>query len=47
LRQRLGRCGRQRFTEMFRHEHMTRQLRGLYQRLLTGGGALSEQPAVG
>jgi glycosyltransferase involved in cell wall biosynthesis len=47
LRQRLGRCGRQRFTERFRHQHMTRQLRGLYQRLLTGGGALSEQPTVG
>lgn len=47
LRQRLGRCGRQRFTDVFRHEEMTRQLRGLYQRLLTGGGALSAQPAVG
>lgn len=47
LRRRLGRCGRQRFTEMFRHEHMTRQLRGLYQRLLAGGGALSEQAALG
>lgn len=46
LRQRLGRCGRQRFTEVFRHEQMTRQLRGLYQRLLTSGGALSERPAV-
>jgi len=34
LRQRLGHCGRQRFTEQFRHEHMTRQLRALYQHLL-------------
>lgn len=47
LRQQLGRCGRQRFTDVFRHQEMTRQLRGLYQRLLTGGGALSELPAVG
>jgi len=41
LRQRLGHCGRQRFTEQFRHERMTRQLRALYQRLLEGGGALA------
>jgi glycosyltransferase involved in cell wall biosynthesis len=40
LRQRLGRCGRQRFTEQFRHEHMTRQLRALYERLLARGGDL-------
>ncbi len=46
LRQRLGGNGRQRFTETFRHEHMTRQLRGLYERLLTSGGALSERPVV-
>jgi glycosyltransferase involved in cell wall biosynthesis len=36
LRQRLGACGRERFTEPFRHEVMTRQLRELYQRLLDG-----------
>ncbi len=47
LRQRLGRNGRQRFTELFRHQHMTCQLRGLYERLLTRGGTLSERPAVG
>jgi glycosyltransferase involved in cell wall biosynthesis len=35
LRERLGRCGCERFTEQFRHQHMTRQLRGLYERLLT------------
>ena len=35
LRERLGRAGRERFTEQFRHEHMTRQLRGLYEQLLT------------
>ncbi|MBI3840244.1 MAG: glycosyltransferase family 4 protein [Planctomycetia bacterium] len=34
LRDRFGTQGRQRFTERFRHEHMTRQLRALYQRLL-------------
>lgn len=34
LRQRLGRQGRERFTEQFRHEWMTRQLRELYERLL-------------
>lgn len=47
LRQRLGRNGRQRFTETFRHESMTRQLHGLYERLLAGGGVLSERPVVG
>jgi glycosyltransferase involved in cell wall biosynthesis len=41
LRERLGRCGRQRFTEQFRHEHMTRQLRTLYERLLERGRALT------
>jgi glycosyltransferase involved in cell wall biosynthesis len=41
LRERLGRCGRRRFTGQFRHEHMTRQLRTLYERLLERGGALT------
>jgi glycosyltransferase involved in cell wall biosynthesis len=36
LRQRLGQEGRGRFTETFRHEHMTAQLRALYERLLAG-----------
>jgi glycosyltransferase involved in cell wall biosynthesis len=36
LRNRLGAEGRQRFTDRFRHEHMTRQLRALYQRILSG-----------
>jgi glycosyltransferase involved in cell wall biosynthesis len=36
LRQRLGQEGRRRFTETFRHEHMTAQLRALYERLLAG-----------
>jgi len=35
LRARLGRCGCERFTEQFRHEHMTRRLRALYERLLS------------
>jgi glycosyltransferase involved in cell wall biosynthesis len=34
LRERLGACGRERFTEPFRHEHMTSQLRALYERIL-------------
>ncbi len=34
LRVRLGAEGRRRFTDVFRHEHMTAQLRSLYQRLL-------------
>jgi glycosyltransferase involved in cell wall biosynthesis len=34
LRDRLGLEGRRRFTDRFRHEQMTRQLRLLYQRLL-------------
>ena len=34
LRDRLGQEGRRRFTEVFRHEHMTKQLRKLYQKVL-------------
>ena len=34
MRARLAQCGRERFTEQFRHEHMTRQLRSLYEKLL-------------
>ncbi len=34
LRDRLGQEGRRRFTELFRHEHMTAELRNLYQKLL-------------
>lgn len=34
LRDRLGTEGRRRFTEVFRHERMTAQLRDLYQRIL-------------
>jgi glycosyltransferase involved in cell wall biosynthesis len=35
LRQRLGDEGRRRFTDLFRHDHMTAQLRALYERLLS------------
>ena len=34
LRERFGQCGRARFTDRFRHETMTAQLRQLYERLL-------------
>jgi glycosyltransferase involved in cell wall biosynthesis len=37
LRRRFGVEGRRRFTEVFRHEHMTAQIRALYVRLLEGG----------
>jgi glycosyltransferase involved in cell wall biosynthesis len=36
LRERLGRAGRERFTNQFRHETMTAELRILYARLLAG-----------
>ena len=35
LRNKLGAEGRKRFTEPFRHEHMTSQLRQLYERILS------------
>jgi glycosyltransferase involved in cell wall biosynthesis len=37
LRARLGLAGRERFTEQFRHEYMTRKIRELYERLLREG----------
>ena len=36
-RSRLGGQGRARFTDQFRHETMTRRLRELYGRILSGG----------
>ncbi len=39
LRERLGREGRSRFTERFRHDTMTRQIRALYERLLAAAVA--------
>ena len=37
LRDRLGQEGRRRFADVFRHEHMTEQLRELYQNVLAKG----------
>ena len=34
LRERLGRTGRERFTEQFRHETMTRRIREVYAQVL-------------
>ncbi len=41
LRLRLGQRGRERFTDQFRHETMTRRLREIYQRVLEGTAQLS------
>ncbi len=42
LRERLGAEGRRRFTDQFRHEHMTSQLRALYVRLLSAKHGASD-----
>lgn len=42
LRERLGRRGRERFTDQFRHESMTAQLRRLYERLLGRQGRTTQ-----
>ncbi|MHB8899471.1 MAG: glycosyltransferase family 4 protein [Thermoguttaceae bacterium] len=42
LRRRLGDQGRTRFTDQFRHEEMTRQIRGLYLQLLRQKGRAGE-----
>ncbi len=39
LRETMGKEGRRRFAEQFRHETMTRQLRSLYERLLASHGS--------
>ncbi len=36
LRTRLGSEGRRRFTDQFRHERMTAELRSIYQQILRG-----------
>ncbi|MEX0978044.1 MAG: glycosyltransferase, partial [Pirellulales bacterium] len=41
LRERLGAQGRLRFTDRFRHEHMSQQLRSLYERILAAHGSTS------
>jgi len=38
LRERLGRTGRERFTDQFRHETMTRQIRDVYAKVLKRAG---------
>jgi len=47
LRDRLGAEGQRRFVEVFRHEAMTRQLRALYERLLTCAHQETRQPRQG
>ncbi len=42
LRERLGRAGRERWTEVFRHERMSQSLRALYSRLLLSDSACPE-----
>jgi glycosyltransferase involved in cell wall biosynthesis len=42
LRQRMGSEGQLRFTDLFRHETMTRQIRELYCRILRGSSAQSD-----
>jgi glycosyltransferase involved in cell wall biosynthesis len=37
LRERLGRTGRERFVDQFRHETMTRRIREVYAGLLASG----------
>jgi glycosyltransferase involved in cell wall biosynthesis len=46
VRRRLGAHGRERFTAQFRHEHMTRALRALYEKLLAAGSALPQSEAL-
>ncbi len=38
LRRRFGQAGRERFSDQFRHETMTRRIRELYERVLAGQG---------
>ncbi|MEM9828458.1 MAG: glycosyltransferase, partial [Planctomycetota bacterium] len=38
LRRRLGQTGRDRFTDVFRHQTMTRRVREQYQRVLDASG---------
>ncbi len=42
MRDRFGQKGRRRFADVFRHEHMTEQLRELYQRVLTEPNAATQ-----
>jgi glycosyltransferase involved in cell wall biosynthesis len=40
MRDQMGRAGRERFTDQFRHEFMTRRIRQLYERLLAGSAGV-------
>ena len=42
MRDRFGQEGRRRFTDVFRHEHMTEQLRALYTRMLAEPNAATQ-----
>jgi glycosyltransferase involved in cell wall biosynthesis len=42
LRERLGRTGRTRFTDQFRHQNMTRQLREIYAAVIRERGGWAE-----
>ncbi len=44
LRERLGRSGRERFTDQFRHETMTRRIREVYERVTTDRVETRDRP---
>lgn len=46
LRRRLGDQGQRRFTDLFRHEHMTEQIRAIYVQLLQQKQSVSPVPAA-
>ena len=47
LRERLGHNGQHRFTEQFRHENMTAQIRSVYQEVLERRGTASTRARRG
>jgi len=47
LRQRLGTTGRDRFTEQFRHQNMTRQIRDVYAQVLEASDSRHRRPVDG
>jgi glycosyltransferase involved in cell wall biosynthesis len=46
MRDRLGQEGRRRFADVFRHEHMTAQLRELYQRVLSSNFSITTRKTL-
>ncbi len=44
LRTRLGQTGRERFTDQFRHQTMTRRIREVYQEILESSGTFPPCP---